>query len=84
MSWDVFVQDLPGQAESIEDIPQGFQPQPVLARARIAESDSGGSSLYGFQRSTILAHQMRRFLDRGQYRHRRPRRWLRVAYQGQQ
>jgi hypothetical protein len=37
MSWDVFVQDLPKNARSVEDIPQDFRPNPILPRSRIFE-----------------------------------------------
>jgi len=37
MSWDIFVQDLPRDAKSIEDIPQDFRPKPILPRKRIVE-----------------------------------------------
>lgn len=38
MSWDVFVQDFPVEAKTVEDIPDDFQPQPIGRRAEIAET----------------------------------------------
>ncbi len=35
MSWDIFAQDLPADAKSIEDIPQNFKPKPIGARADV-------------------------------------------------
>ncbi|MEO0479357.1 MAG: hypothetical protein AAF196_07750 [Planctomycetota bacterium] len=29
MSWDIFVQDLPSDARSIQDIPEDFEPRPI-------------------------------------------------------
>jgi hypothetical protein len=37
MSGDVFVQDLPRDAQSVEDLPKDFQPKPILPRKRIVE-----------------------------------------------
>lgn len=35
MSWDVFVQDIPPHAASLDDIPDDFEPQPLGPRSRI-------------------------------------------------
>jgi hypothetical protein len=35
MSWDIFAQDLPADANSIEDIPENFKPKPIGARADV-------------------------------------------------
>ena len=35
LSFDVFVQDLPSDARSVEDIPDDFSPQPIGERARL-------------------------------------------------
>ncbi len=37
MSWDIFVQDLPSTAKSIEEISQDFRPRPILPLSRIVE-----------------------------------------------
>ena len=38
MSWDVFVQDLPGTASSVDEIPDDFRPRPLGPRAEIIEA----------------------------------------------
>src|ERR1700746_942605 len=48
MSWDIFVQDLPKDAQSIEDIPQDFQPGPILPRTRIVEVFKEGAPCTDF------------------------------------
>lgn len=35
MSWDIFVQDMPASAQSEDDIPDEFEPQPLGRRADI-------------------------------------------------
>jgi hypothetical protein len=35
MSWDIFVQDLPVEAVSVEDIPEDFQPRPIGTRPEL-------------------------------------------------
>ena len=35
MSWDIFVQDLPADATTLDDIPHDFAPQPLGLRAEI-------------------------------------------------
>jgi hypothetical protein len=35
MSFDIFVQDIPLEAKSVEDIPDDFAPQPIGARSRV-------------------------------------------------
>lgn len=35
MSWDIFVQDIPDDVTSVEDIPDGFSPRPLGRRADI-------------------------------------------------
>lgn len=59
MSWDIFVQDLPGEARSIADIPRDFRPKPLGSRSEIItkikeicplaafSSDSGWGSISG-------------------------------------
>jgi hypothetical protein len=37
MSWDIFVQDLPQEAKSIEDIPSTFKPRSIGRRSEIIE-----------------------------------------------
>ena len=36
MSWDIFVQDLPANAENVGEIPDGFEPRPLGRRSEIA------------------------------------------------
>lgn len=38
MSWDIFVQELPRDARSTDDIPDDFRSQPVGSRQQIIES----------------------------------------------
>ena len=38
MSWDIFVQDIPGAARSIADIPDDFEPSPIGSRSHILEA----------------------------------------------
>ena len=38
MSWDIFVQDIPADATTVEDIPADFVPAPVGQRSHIIES----------------------------------------------
>jgi hypothetical protein len=38
MSWDIFVQDLPSEAERVADIPTSFQPSLICKRSEIVES----------------------------------------------
>ena len=33
MSWDIFIQDLPGTAKSVAEIPDDFSPAPIGSRA---------------------------------------------------
>jgi hypothetical protein len=63
MSWDIFVQDLPRDAQSIEDIPRDFQPKPILPRSRIVEVFKE-VALHRFQRPAMVACEMRCLLDR--------------------
>ena len=35
MSWDVFIQDLPPDARSVNDIPDDFEPRPLGSRGEI-------------------------------------------------
>lgn len=35
MSWDILIQDLPKDAQSVEDIPDNFQPRPLGPRAEV-------------------------------------------------
>lgn len=35
MSWDIFVQDLPTNAQSVRDIPDDFEPRPLGSRAEV-------------------------------------------------
>jgi len=42
MSWDVFVQDLPADAESVEDIPNEFRPQTIGDRQHIIDAIKAG------------------------------------------
>jgi hypothetical protein len=35
MSWDIFVQDLPPEAQKLTDIPADFRPQPLGSRAEV-------------------------------------------------
>lgn len=37
MSWDIFVQDLPNEAQTIDDIPDDFVPQPIGKRSEIIQ-----------------------------------------------
>jgi hypothetical protein len=37
MSWDIFVQDLPRDAESVKNIPADFKPSPIGRRSIIIE-----------------------------------------------
>lgn len=41
MSWDVFVQDFPVEAKTVEEIPENFVPQPVGRRTEIIECIKG-------------------------------------------
>src|SRR5262245_48697767 len=38
MSWDIFVQDLPRDAKSTDDIPEDFRPQPIGTRQQVMSS----------------------------------------------
>ena len=38
MSWDIFVQDIPAEAQSVADIPADFSPQPIGSPARILDA----------------------------------------------
>lgn len=40
MSWDVFVQNLPGDARRVKDIPDDYQPEPLGMRSAIIEKIS--------------------------------------------
>lgn len=35
MSWDIFVQDLPEAAQSVDDIPDDFKPRPLGSRSEV-------------------------------------------------
>ncbi len=37
MSWDIFVQDLPRDVKSFDDMPDDFQPSPIGHRSKIIE-----------------------------------------------
>jgi hypothetical protein len=37
MSWDIFVQDLPADARSVDDIPSDFRPAPIGKRSTLIE-----------------------------------------------
>jgi hypothetical protein len=37
MSWDIFVQDIPVDAETVDDIPDSFVPAPIGQRSHIIE-----------------------------------------------
>lgn len=37
MSWDIFVQDLPTNAQTVEDIPHNFVPAPIGKRSEIIQ-----------------------------------------------
>lgn len=37
MSWDIFVQDLPADAQTLEDIPADFKPAAIVKRSEIIE-----------------------------------------------
>jgi len=37
MSWDIFVQDIPESAATVEDIPRSFVPAPIGQRSHIIE-----------------------------------------------
>ena len=37
MSWDVFVQDLPADVETLDEIPDDFRPAPLMATAVLIE-----------------------------------------------
>jgi hypothetical protein len=38
MSWDIFVQDIPSDAKSVEDIPDDFSPKPIGSPADVLEA----------------------------------------------
>ena len=38
MSWDIFVQDIPSAAQSIDDIPDDFRPSHIGSRSRVLEA----------------------------------------------
>jgi hypothetical protein len=35
MSWDIFVQDLPEDASTVQEIPDDFQPKPLMSRVAL-------------------------------------------------
>jgi hypothetical protein len=37
MSWDIFVQDLPEKARTVEEIPDDFAPSPICKRSQIID-----------------------------------------------
>jgi hypothetical protein len=37
MSWDIFVQDLPGNAKAVSDIPADFRPASIGKRSKVIE-----------------------------------------------
>jgi hypothetical protein len=37
MSWDLFLQDYPKDAESLDDLPEDFEPEPLGSRSSIQE-----------------------------------------------
>jgi len=41
MSWDIYVQDLPSEAEFVADIPTGFRPSLIGTRSEIIEAIVG-------------------------------------------
>jgi hypothetical protein len=38
MSWDIFVQDIPGTARSVADIPDDFSPRPISSPSRVLDA----------------------------------------------
>jgi hypothetical protein len=41
VSWDIFVQDLPPDAETVAEIPDDFRPAPLMARSALIERIRG-------------------------------------------
>ena len=41
MSWDIFVQDLPPDAATVADIPDDFEPAPLMERSALIERIRG-------------------------------------------
>ena len=54
MSWDIFVQDIPVEVQSVSDIPEDFRPAPIASRTHVLEAIQAAAPFADFADPTWI------------------------------
>ena len=54
MSWDIFAQDIPTEAQSVADIPDDFSPQPIGSANRVLDAIRSAAPFADFTDPTLV------------------------------